>query len=68
MIARWVEENGGTVPREISAIVERIAREGGTPLVVAEVNGGAAHVIGAIYLKDVIKGGMSERFDRLRAM
>ena len=68
MIARWVEENGGTVPREINTIVERIAREGGTPLVVAEVNGGIARVLGAIYLKDVIKGGMSERFDRLRAM
>jgi K+-transporting ATPase ATPase B chain len=67
-ISRWVRENGGTVPREIDAIVERIAREGGTPLVVAEADGGSSRVLGAIYLKDVVKGGMRERFDRLRAM
>ena len=67
-VSRWVRENGGTVPREIDAIVERIAREGGTPLVVAEAEGGSARVLGAIYLKDVVKGGMRERFDRLRAM
>ena len=67
-IAKWVRENGGTVPREIDAIVERIAREGGTPLVVAESSNGAARVLGAIYLKDIVKGGMRERFDRLRAM
>jgi K+-transporting ATPase ATPase B chain len=67
-IAKWVRENGGTVPREIDAIVERIAREGGTPLVVAESEHGKARVLGAIYLKDIVKGGMRERFDRLRAM
>jgi K+-transporting ATPase ATPase B chain len=67
-VARWVRENGGTVPREIDAIVERIAREGGTPLVVAESEHGRARVLGAIYLKDIVKGGMRERFDRLRAM
>ncbi len=67
-VSQWVRDNGGTVPREIDAIVERIAREGGTPLVVAESEGGDARVLGAIYLKDVVKGGMRERFDRLRAM
>jgi K+-transporting ATPase ATPase B chain len=67
-IAKWVRENGGTVPREIDAIVERISREGGTPLVVAESAHGKARVLGAIYLKDIVKGGMRERFDRLRAM
>src|SRR6202162_6481504 len=67
-IAKWVRENGGTVPREIDAIVERISREGGTPLVVAEHEHGKARVLGAIYLKDIVKGGMRERFDRLRAM
>jgi len=67
-VGRWVRENGGTVPREIDGIVARIAREGGTPLVVAESNEGLAHVLGAIYLKDVVKGGMRERFERLRAM
>jgi len=67
-IAKWVRENGGTVPREIDAIVERISREGGTPLVVAESESGNTRVLGAIYLKDIVKGGMRERFDRLRAM
>ena len=67
-VARWVRENGGTVPKAIDEIVERIAREGGTPLVVAERGNGATQVLGAIYLKDIVKGGMKERFDRLRAM
>ena len=67
-VAKWVQQNGGTVPREIDSIVERIAREGGTPLVVAERDSGGTRVLGAIYLKDVVKGGMKERFDRLRAM
>ena len=67
-VARWVRENGGTVPKAIDEIVERVAREGGTPLVVAERYEGATRVLGAIYLKDIVKGGMKERFDRLRAM
>jgi potassium-transporting ATPase ATP-binding subunit len=67
-VARWVEENRGTVPPDLAPIVERIAREGGTPLVVAEREAGAAHVLGVIYLKDVVKGGIRERFARLRAM
>jgi K+-transporting ATPase ATPase B chain len=67
-VAQYVREQGGSMPRDIGGIVERIAREGGTPLVVAERNGRGAQVLGAIYLKDVVKGGMRERFDRLRAM
>ena len=67
-VSRWVRDNGGVVPSEIDAIVERISREGGTPLVVAESEHGKARVLGAIYLKDIVKGGMRERFDRLRAM
>jgi K+-transporting ATPase ATPase B chain len=68
-IARYVRDNGGTVPGEIDGIIERVAREGGTPLVVAEKgDSGAARMLGVIYLKDVVKGGMRERFDRLRAM
>src|SRR5207302_9558084 len=47
---------------------QRVAREGGTPLVVAEQSNGSATVLGVIYLKDIVKGGMRERFDRLRAM
>ena len=52
-----------------TAIVERIARDGGTPLVVAERERRRdARVLGVVHLKDIVKGGMRERFDRLRAM
>jgi len=57
--ARDVEE-----ATELRAIVDRVAGEGGTPLVVAE----GARVLGVVYLKDTVKPGMRERFDRLRAM
>jgi K+-transporting ATPase ATPase B chain len=67
-VVRWVQENGGTAPADLKVIVDRIAREGGTPLVVAEQEGAGAQVLGVIYLKDVVKGGIRERFDRLRAM
>ena len=79
-VSRWVREHGGDVPEAMGAVVERIGRAGGTPLVVAErcavgegraarpAENGAARVLGVIYLKDVVKGGMRERFDRLRAM
>ena len=53
---------------ELALIVERVARDGGTPLVVAGRENGAAHVLGVIYLKDVVKGGIRDRFVRLRAM
>jgi K+-transporting ATPase ATPase B chain len=67
-VSAWVRSLGGDVPPAISALVEKVAREGGTPLVVAERHDGSARVLGAIYLKDIVKGGMRERFDRLRAM
>ena len=67
-VSRWVREANGQVAPEISGIIERIARVGGTPLVVAERDGGTTRVLGAVYLKDIVKGGMRERFDRLRAM
>ena len=68
-VLRWVRENGGTAPADLDALVERVAREGGTPLVVAErSNGSGARALGVVYLKDIVKGGMRERFDRLRAM
>jgi K+-transporting ATPase ATPase B chain len=63
-IARYVREMGGSMPTEVQAVVEGIARGGGTPLVVAE-NGRA---LGVIHLKDIVKGGMRERFQQLRAM
>jgi len=68
-VGRWVGENGGAMPADVVATVERISREGGTPLVVAERHGtAAARVLGAVHLKDVVKGGIRERFDRLRTM
>ena len=60
----FVRAAGGSFPEEVRRDVARIAGEGGTPLVVTD----GGKVAGTIYLKDVVKGGMKERFDRLRAM
>ena len=67
-VVRWVQEKKGTLAPDLASIVESIAREGGTPLVVAEREKGIARALGVIYLKDVVKGGIRERFARLRAM
>jgi potassium-transporting ATPase ATP-binding subunit len=64
-IAAFVSQNGGKVPDEVRAIVEEIARSGGTPLLVAEKTRGA---LGVIELKDIVKGGIRDRFNQLRAM
>jgi K+-transporting ATPase ATPase B chain len=63
-IQRWVVSKGGLVPHELAGIVGRIARAGGTPLVVAE----GPRILGVIHLKDIVKGGINERFAHLRAM
>src|SRR5271170_666314 len=63
-VAKYLEEQGSSLPAEVRAAVETISRSGGTPLVVAE-NGRA---LGVIQLKDIVKGGMRQRFDQLRAM
>jgi K+-transporting ATPase ATPase B chain len=63
-IAGYLKENGSMLPDEVRATVDQVARSGGTPLVVAE-NGRA---LGVIHLKDIVKGGMKERFEQLRAM
>jgi len=63
-IAGFLKENGGIFPDEIRAAVETVARSGGTPLVVAENR----QALGVIHLKDVVKGGMRERFAQLRSM
>jgi K+-transporting ATPase ATPase B chain len=67
-IGKWVREQGGDVPAALTAEVEKIARAGGTPLVVAERSNGSARPLGVVYLKDVVKGGMRERFVQLRTM
>jgi potassium-transporting ATPase ATP-binding subunit len=64
-IERYLRENGTSFPEELRANVDQIARSGGTPLVVAERKRGA---LGVIELKDIVKGGMRERFDQLRSM
>ncbi len=64
-IRNYLSQEGHKFPEEVEAAVEQIARSGGTPLVVAEKSRGA---LGVIELKDVVKGGMRERFDQLRAM
>ncbi len=66
----WVAEEGGAVPPELQTIVDGVSSEGGTPLVVAEQGGavGTARALGVIYLKDIVKPGMKERFDELREM
>lgn len=63
-IASFLKENGGSLPEEVRANVEAVARSGGTPLVVAENR----QALGVIHLKDIVKGGMKERFAQLRAM
>ncbi|HWB87366.1 MAG TPA: potassium-transporting ATPase subunit KdpB [Bryobacteraceae bacterium] len=63
-VIEFVQEYGGTVPPELIEITERISRSGGTPLVVAD----RGRVLGVIHLKDVVKGGMRDRFEHLRAM
>jgi K+-transporting ATPase ATPase B chain len=63
-VIEFVRQEGGEAPSELQAQLERIGREGGTPLAVARDN----QILGVVYLKDTIKEGMRERFDQLRAM
>ena len=63
-IVSYCSVNGFRVPSEVEETVKSIASSGGTPLLVAEDR----HILGTIQLKDIIKGGMRERFDQLRAM
>ncbi|WP_119730239.1 potassium-transporting ATPase subunit KdpB [Thermomonospora amylolytica] len=67
-VADWIRAQGGDVPAELGNVVDGISAAGGTPLVVGETNDGHARVLGVIHLKDVVKQGMRERFDRMRAM
>lgn len=63
-IIRYVKENGGKVPEDLTEHVEKVSSLGGTPLVVCKNN----QILGVIYLKDTVKPGMKERFERLRAI
>jgi K+-transporting ATPase ATPase B chain len=64
-IAKYISAvNGNGLPKEVQATVEQIARSGGTPLVVSENK----RALGVIYLKDIVKGGIRERFSQLRSM
>ena len=63
-IEQYVKAQGGKVPADLHTHVEKVSSLGGTPLVVCENN----KVLGVIYLKDTVKPGMAERFERLRAI
>ena len=63
-IEQYAKAHGGTVPADLHVLVEQVSSLGGTPLVVCENN----RVLGVIYLKDTVKPGMAERFERLRAI
>jgi potassium-transporting ATPase ATP-binding subunit len=63
-VKRFIAEQGGRAPAELDRIVQGVAEQGGTPLVVARDN----FALGVVYLKDIVKGGMEERFDELRKM
>ncbi|EJY56815.1 K+-transporting ATPase, B subunit [Alicyclobacillus hesperidum URH17-3-68] len=63
-VKRYVIEQGGDIPRDLDEIVERVAKEGGTPLVVVQ----NTEIQGVIYLKDIVKPGIRERFKELREM
>src|SRR6201986_4444415 len=63
-IAKFLDQQGASLPRKVTDKVEEIARLGGTPLVVAE----NTTALGVVYLKDIVKGGLKDRLARLRAM
>jgi len=67
-VMKWVRDHGGHPTEEVGHIVDAISASGGTPLVVAEVAGGEAKVLGVIHLKDIVKDGIRERFAELRRM
>jgi K+-transporting ATPase ATPase B chain len=68
-VLTWVREQGGPLPADLEPKVETIARAGGTPLVVAQKTGDEKpQLLGVIYLKDIVKTGMRDRFEQLRRM
>ena len=67
-VQQWIRDNGGTPPAELGQMVDDISAVGGTPLVVAEKANGTAKALGVVYLKDIVKEGIAERFAEMRAM
>ena len=67
-IRAWVESQHDRFPAEVLVIVDNVARRGSTPLVVAEATAEHVRVLGVIELKDIVKGGIKERFAELRRM
>ena len=63
-VRAFVAQSGATYPGEVDAAVEQVSRAGGTPLVVAT----AARALGVVHLKDIVKAGLPDRFQRFRAM
>ncbi len=63
-VTRFVAERGGTLPPAVREAVDQVARKGATPLVVAD----GARVLGVVCLKDIVKGGIRERFAEMRAI
>jgi K+-transporting ATPase ATPase B chain len=63
-VIAWTREQGGEVPPDLTALVRSVSEQGGTPLVVAHDK----RLLGVIHLKDIVKGGIRERFEQLRAM
>ncbi|MHB1582349.1 MAG: potassium-transporting ATPase subunit KdpB [Acidimicrobiales bacterium] len=62
-VRRWVTEHGGAVPADLDDLVEKISRQGSTPLVVSD----GPEILGVVELKDVVKEGIAERFAEMRA-
>ena len=63
-VTAWIRQRGGVVPAELERSIEAVSLQGGTPLAVARDD----QALGVIHLKDIVKGGIRERFDQLRAM
>jgi K+-transporting ATPase ATPase B chain len=61
-IRQWVSQQGGSMPADVQRVVEEVAKHGATPLVVAD----GTRVLGVVQLKDIVKGGIKERFDQMR--
>ncbi|MBZ0158231.1 MAG: potassium-transporting ATPase subunit KdpB [Alphaproteobacteria bacterium] len=63
-VEKYIQKKGGLLPPDVRAIVDDVAKRGATPLVVAE----GPRVLGVIQLKDIVKGGIKERFAEMRQM